>query len=69
MLRSDLSGTGYDGWQALDPTPHNKQSGCFRVGPVPVAAIREKKVYIEIITGACLSLMTVTDLQETKLWL
>lgn len=39
MRRDDLP-TGYDGWQAIDPTSQDKQSGRFRVGPASVEAIR-----------------------------
>ena len=39
MRRDDLP-EGYDGWQALDPTSQDRQSGRFRVGPASVRAIR-----------------------------
>ncbi len=50
MRRVDLGGesgaAAYSGWQVLDPTPQNRQSGRFRIGPVSVNAVREKKVLI-----------------------
>ncbi len=35
----------YDGWQVLDPTPQDKQSGRYRIGPVPVLAVKHCKVH------------------------
>uniref|UniRef100_UPI003AACCF21 protein-glutamine gamma-glutamyltransferase 2-like n=1 Tax=Centroberyx gerrardi TaxID=166262 RepID=UPI003AACCF21 len=40
MTRPDL-GSGFDGWQASDPTPQEKSEGVFCCGPVPLKAIRE----------------------------
>ncbi|XP_066093959.1 protein-glutamine gamma-glutamyltransferase 2-like isoform X2 [Saccopteryx bilineata] len=40
MTRPDLQ-PGYDGWQALDPTPQEKSEGTYCCGPVPVRAIKE----------------------------
>ncbi|KFO11563.1 Protein-glutamine gamma-glutamyltransferase 2, partial [Balearica regulorum gibbericeps] len=40
MARPDLA-PGYDGWQALDPTPQEKSEGVFCCGPAPVRAIKE----------------------------
>ncbi|KAM6120865.1 protein-glutamine gamma-glutamyltransferase 2 [Phoenicopterus ruber ruber] len=40
MARPDLA-AGYDGWQALDPTPQEKSEGVFCCGPAPVRAIKE----------------------------
>ncbi|XP_042656729.1 protein-glutamine gamma-glutamyltransferase 2 [Tyto alba] len=40
MARPDLA-QGYDGWQALDPTPQEKSEGVFCCGPAPVRAIKE----------------------------
>ncbi|KAG7326469.1 hypothetical protein KOW79_009870 [Hemibagrus wyckioides] len=40
MKREDLP-EGYDGWQAVDPTPQERSDGTFRCGPAPVKAIRE----------------------------
>ncbi|XP_002915212.2 protein-glutamine gamma-glutamyltransferase 2 [Ailuropoda melanoleuca] len=40
MSRPDLQ-QGYDGWQALDPTPQEKSEGTYCCGPVPVRAIKE----------------------------
>lgn len=40
MTRPDLE-PGYEGWQALDPTPQEKSEGTYCCGPVPVRAIRE----------------------------
>uniref|UniRef100_A0A7M4EL13 Protein-glutamine gamma-glutamyltransferase 2 n=1 Tax=Crocodylus porosus TaxID=8502 RepID=A0A7M4EL13_CROPO len=40
MARPDLS-AGYDGWQALDPTPQEKSEGVYCCGPSPVRAIKE----------------------------
>ena len=39
MRRDDLP-QGYDGWQALDPTSQDRQSGRFRIGPASVKAIK-----------------------------
>ena len=40
MRRDDLP-QGYDGWQALDPTSQDRQSGRFRIGPASVKAIKQ----------------------------
>ncbi|XP_003253613.2 protein-glutamine gamma-glutamyltransferase 2 [Nomascus leucogenys] len=40
MTRPDLQ-PGYEGWQALDPTPQEKSEGTYCCGPVPVRAIKE----------------------------
>ncbi|XP_070600436.1 protein-glutamine gamma-glutamyltransferase 2 [Erythrolamprus reginae] len=40
MTRPDLP-SGYDGWQALDPTPQEKSEGVFCCGPVPVKAVKK----------------------------
>ncbi|XP_016042991.1 protein-glutamine gamma-glutamyltransferase 2 [Erinaceus europaeus] len=40
MSRPDLQ-PGYEGWQALDPTPQEKSEGTYCCGPVPVCAIKE----------------------------
>ncbi|XP_042688417.1 protein-glutamine gamma-glutamyltransferase 2 [Centrocercus urophasianus] len=40
MNRPDLA-PGYDGWQALDPTPQEKSEGVYCCGPAPVKAIKE----------------------------
>ncbi|NXR12701.1 TGM2 glutamyltransferase, partial [Semnornis frantzii] len=40
MARPDLA-PGYDGWQALDPTPQEKSEGVFCCGPAPVRAVKE----------------------------
>ncbi|XP_055293184.1 protein-glutamine gamma-glutamyltransferase 2 [Moschus berezovskii] len=40
MMRPDLQ-PGYEGWQALDPTPQEKSEGTYCCGPVPVRAIKE----------------------------
>uniref|UniRef100_A0ABI7XY00 Protein-glutamine gamma-glutamyltransferase 2 n=1 Tax=Felis catus TaxID=9685 RepID=A0ABI7XY00_FELCA len=40
MSRPDLQ-PGYEGWQALDPTPQEKSEGTYCCGPVPVRAIKE----------------------------
>ncbi|XP_052540204.1 protein-glutamine gamma-glutamyltransferase 2 isoform X2 [Tympanuchus pallidicinctus] len=40
MTRPDLA-PGYDGWQALDPTPQEKSEGVYCCGPAPVKAIKE----------------------------
>lgn len=39
MTRPDLK-PGYDGWQALDPTPQEKSGGVFCCGPSPLKAIK-----------------------------
>ncbi|XP_053103672.1 protein-glutamine gamma-glutamyltransferase 2 [Hemicordylus capensis] len=40
MARPDLP-AGYDGWQALDPTPQEKSEGVYCCGPCPVKAVKE----------------------------
>uniref|UniRef100_A0A8C0WPR7 Protein-glutamine gamma-glutamyltransferase 2 n=1 Tax=Castor canadensis TaxID=51338 RepID=A0A8C0WPR7_CASCN len=40
MTRPDLE-VGYEGWQAIDPTPQEKSEGTYCCGPVPVRAIKE----------------------------
>uniref|UniRef100_A0A2K6F403 Protein-glutamine gamma-glutamyltransferase 2 n=1 Tax=Propithecus coquereli TaxID=379532 RepID=A0A2K6F403_PROCO len=40
MTRPDLE-PGYEGWQALDPTPQEKSEGTYCCGPVSVRAIKE----------------------------
>ena len=40
MRRSDLP-EGYDGWQVLDPTSQDRQSGRYRIGPASVIAAKE----------------------------
>ncbi|XP_063152866.1 protein-glutamine gamma-glutamyltransferase 2 [Candoia aspera] len=40
MSRPDLP-SGYDGWQALDPTPQEKSEGVYCCGPTPVKAVKE----------------------------
>ena len=49
MARNDLS-PGHSGWQVVDATAQDKQSGMYRIGPVPVSAIKERKVSIELET-------------------
>lgn len=41
MRRPDL-GAGFDGWQAVDPTPQEKSAGTFCCGPCPVVAIQRR---------------------------
>ncbi|XP_054641066.1 protein-glutamine gamma-glutamyltransferase 2 isoform X2 [Dunckerocampus dactyliophorus] len=41
MIRPDLTGSDYDGWQASDPTPQEKSGGVYCCGPIPVRAIKE----------------------------
>ncbi len=48
MTRRDLS-PDYNGWQVLDPTPQDKQSGHYRIGPVPVQAVKHKKVALDCV--------------------
>ncbi|KAJ1123277.1 hypothetical protein NDU88_001750 [Pleurodeles waltl] len=43
MMRKDLP-VGFDGWQALDPTPQENNGGKFCCGPAPVLAIKEGDV-------------------------
>ncbi|XP_044310848.1 protein-glutamine gamma-glutamyltransferase 2 [Varanus komodoensis] len=40
MTRPDLP-SGYDGWQAIDPTPQEKSEGVYCCGPTPVKAVKE----------------------------
>lgn len=40
MTRPDLT-LGYEGWQAIDPTPQEKSEGTYCCGPVSVRAIKE----------------------------
>ncbi|XP_067090640.1 protein-glutamine gamma-glutamyltransferase 2 [Osmerus mordax] len=46
MDREDLS-KGYDGWQALDPTPQERSDGVYCCGPCPVRAVREGNVGVK----------------------
>ncbi|XP_004867843.1 protein-glutamine gamma-glutamyltransferase 2 [Heterocephalus glaber] len=46
MTRPDLE-PGYEGWQALDPTPQEKSEGTYCCGPVPVRAIKEGNLSIK----------------------
>ncbi|KAJ8259035.1 hypothetical protein COCON_G00180470 [Conger conger] len=41
MARRDL-GSGFDGWQVLDPTPQERSGGIFCCGPSPVKGIRDR---------------------------
>ncbi|XP_035243190.1 transglutaminase 5, like [Anguilla anguilla] len=41
MTRRDL-GSGFDGWQVLDPTPQERSNGIFCCGPSPVKGIKER---------------------------
>uniref|UniRef100_UPI0037E761C7 protein-glutamine gamma-glutamyltransferase 5-like isoform X2 n=1 Tax=Semicossyphus pulcher TaxID=241346 RepID=UPI0037E761C7 len=43
MRRPDI-GSGFDGWQVLDPTPQEKSGGTYRCGPCPVVAIKEGRL-------------------------
>ncbi|XP_041693280.1 protein-glutamine gamma-glutamyltransferase 2-like isoform X2 [Coregonus clupeaformis] len=43
MDREDLP-KGYDGWQALDPTPQERSDGVYCCGPCPVKAVRDGDV-------------------------
>ncbi|KAM8915037.1 protein-glutamine gamma-glutamyltransferase 2 [Spinachia spinachia] len=40
MTRPDLK-SGFNGWQASDPTPQEKSEGTYCCGPIPVRAIKE----------------------------
>ncbi|KAL2093176.1 hypothetical protein ACEWY4_010488 [Coilia grayii] len=46
MAREDLP-DGYDGWQALDPTPQERSDGVYCCGPCPVRAIRDGEVGVK----------------------
>ncbi|XP_074867425.1 protein-glutamine gamma-glutamyltransferase 2 [Carettochelys insculpta] len=46
MTRPDLP-PGYDGWQALDPTPQEKSEGVYCCGPAPVKAIKEGELALK----------------------
>ncbi|XP_051985803.1 protein-glutamine gamma-glutamyltransferase 2 [Xyrauchen texanus] len=46
MTRPDLS-SGFDGWQASDPTPQEKSEGVFCCGPVPVQAVKEGELTLK----------------------
>ncbi|XP_053901240.1 protein-glutamine gamma-glutamyltransferase 2 [Malaclemys terrapin pileata] len=46
MTRPDLP-PGYDGWQALDPTPQEKSEGAYCCGPAPVKAIKEGELRLK----------------------
>ncbi|KAJ8359214.1 hypothetical protein SKAU_G00157390 [Synaphobranchus kaupii] len=41
MARHDL-GSGFDGWQVLDPTPQERSDGIFCCGPSPVKGIKNR---------------------------
>ncbi|OWF54544.1 protein-glutamine gamma-glutamyltransferase K-like isoform X1 [Mizuhopecten yessoensis] len=43
--RSDLP-SGYNGWQAYDPTPQECYEGVFTCGPASVKAIRDGELYL-----------------------
>ncbi|XP_032897135.1 protein-glutamine gamma-glutamyltransferase 2-like [Amblyraja radiata] len=43
MARNDLK-SGYDGWQAVDPTPQERSQALYCCGPAPVKAIKEGAV-------------------------
>lgn len=42
MRRDDLP-RGYDGWQVLDATSQDRQSGRYRIGPASVVAIKNNQ--------------------------
>ncbi|XP_071959705.1 coagulation factor XIII A chain-like [Antedon mediterranea] len=44
MTRKDLP-QGYDGWQALDPTPQETNKGLRSIGPVPLNAVKQGHLY------------------------
>ncbi|XP_062444854.1 protein-glutamine gamma-glutamyltransferase 2 [Rhea pennata] len=46
MSRPDLA-PGYDGWQALDPTPQEKSDGVYCCGPAPVKAVKEGDLQVK----------------------
>uniref|UniRef100_A0A667XMM7 protein-glutamine gamma-glutamyltransferase n=1 Tax=Myripristis murdjan TaxID=586833 RepID=A0A667XMM7_9TELE len=46
MTRPDLK-SGFDGWQASDPTPQEKSEGVYCCGPIPVKAIKEGELMIK----------------------
>uniref|UniRef100_A0A667Y6E3 protein-glutamine gamma-glutamyltransferase n=1 Tax=Myripristis murdjan TaxID=586833 RepID=A0A667Y6E3_9TELE len=46
MRRDDLA-AGYDGWQALDPTPQERSDGVYRCGPCPIKAIKEGELGVK----------------------
>ncbi|KAJ7999637.1 hypothetical protein DPEC_G00196470 [Dallia pectoralis] len=43
MTRPDLQ-SGFDGWQAVDPTPQELSEGVFCCGPVPLKAIKQGEI-------------------------
>ena len=43
MLRYDLSGGNFGGWQAIDSTPQELSDGRYQCGPCPVFAIKSGK--------------------------
>ncbi|CAL8369688.1 unnamed protein product [Lota lota] len=45
MGRPDL-GSGFEGWQVVDPTPQERSAGEFVCGPAPVSAVRRAAVGI-----------------------
>uniref|UniRef100_A0A8C4XB87 Protein-glutamine gamma-glutamyltransferase 2 n=1 Tax=Erpetoichthys calabaricus TaxID=27687 RepID=A0A8C4XB87_ERPCA len=46
MTRPDLK-SGFDGWQASDPTPQERSEGAYCCGPVPVRAIKEGELTVK----------------------
>ncbi|XP_056885477.1 protein-glutamine gamma-glutamyltransferase 2 [Takifugu flavidus] len=46
MTRPDLK-SGFNGWQASDPTPQEKSDGVYCCGPVPVKAIKEGELLLK----------------------
>ncbi|XP_026580666.1 protein-glutamine gamma-glutamyltransferase 2-like [Pseudonaja textilis] len=73
MTRPDLP-SGYDGWQALDPTPQEKSEGVYCCGPIPVKAVKDgqldfkydaKFVFAEV-NASVAYLMLQSDMSRKK---
>ncbi|KAM7401843.1 hypothetical protein PAMP_017121 [Pampus punctatissimus] len=46
MTRPDLK-SGFNGWQASDPTPQEKSEGVYCCGPIPLRAIKEGELTLK----------------------
>ncbi|XP_052869381.1 annulin-like [Anopheles cruzii] len=46
LKRNDLGTPEYDGWQVIDGTPQEFSDGSYKLGPAPVAAIKNGQVNV-----------------------
>uniref|UniRef100_A0A182J8Q9 protein-glutamine gamma-glutamyltransferase n=1 Tax=Anopheles atroparvus TaxID=41427 RepID=A0A182J8Q9_ANOAO len=47
MRRPDIGTDGYDGWQVIDGTPQEFSDGMYKLGPAPVAAVKNGRVHMQ----------------------